>query len=256
MKWFKILVVVFMLLALPPAVGAWGWVTHREVVEVSYNALPDNVRGKLNYSMIYDGSTWPDEYRTTSDPYGRTFPSSGHIQPASRTQAEYWLELAENYYRDNDYDNASLSLGIAAHYIADSVVVVHNIGWTDLHYEFEDQGAQLTPAEPSGIQDFDLEQKLKEFHDSAQEDWQTWQNTRSQSIVQEGVDLAASYTYNSWCQALGVVPAFQSEASAQPMDSRVVAAVVTVVFLAIVAGLGVKRIRERRFGDSQAPPFQ
>jgi len=233
--------VLFVLLA--PHAYAWKWATHEAVAKAAYDQLPENVRIHLSYTIIEDGSTWPDEYRDTPDPYGRTFPSSGHIQLGSRTQAAYWLTEAENRYRENDFDNASLYLGIAAHYIADSTALVHNIGWTDLHSEFEQQGASISPATPSGISGFDLAQKLTEFYNAASTKWQQWLGSRDPSIVQEGVDAAASYTYNAWCQALGVTPNYASGLS---IDFRLIAAIVLVVLVVIIA-VGMKRYYREEF---------
>lgn len=230
---------VFLLLALAPQTKAWEGQTHRDVAQAAFQELPDNVQALLDYSRIYDGSTWPDVYRTSADPFGWTFPSSGHIQTSSRGQAEQWLAQAENRYLENDYENASLYLGIACHYIADSVTLVHNISWTDLHYDYEDAGAQLAPAEPSGIADFDLEQKLTDYYNGAQAKWQIWRSTRDQSIVQEGVDLAASYTYNAWCQVLGVTPAILPETSF-PIDPKLIA-VAAIVVIMVLSIVGKKR---------------
>jgi hypothetical protein len=240
MKKLHILLCIFLLLALAPQTKAWEWKTHQDVVQVAFQELPENIQALLNYSKIYDGSTWPDKYRTEPDPYGRTFPSIPcHVQPGSRDQAEYWIEQAGQAYQENDYENASLDLGIAAHIIADSVTLVHNISWTDLHYEYEDQGAQLTPAEPSGIQNFSLEQKLTEYYSGAQAKWQSWLGTRDQAIVQEGVDFAASYTYNAWCQALGIVPSAWQQTGFS-IDARFVAIAVLVVIIVLVL-VGRKR---------------
>lgn len=231
---------VLLLLALAPQARAWNWKTHWDVVQVAYQELPENVKAVLSYTMIYEGAVWPDRYRNTPDPYGRTFPSSGHIQTASRAQATYWLEQAGGYYMDNDYDNAALALGIAAHYISDSVALVHNIGWTDLHEEFEDQGESFTPTKPLGIHNFNLEQKLTEYYTGAQSKWQRWLSTRDQTIVKEGVNLAASYTYNAWCQALDIVPTSWEEQTGQLIDFRVIAAVALVVLIVVIA-VGMKR---------------
>lgn len=244
-----ILIVPLVLLALfAPQARAWNGPTHRAVAKAAYDQLPENVRIHLSYAIIEDGSTWPDVYRNTPDQYERTFPSSGHIQPSSRTQAAYWLTAAENCYRENDFDNASLYLGIAAHYIADSTALVHNIGWTDLHEEFEQLGASISPATPSGISGFDLAQKLTEFYNAASAKWQQWLGSRDQSVLQEGVDAAASYTYNAWCQALGVTPHYEETGSS--IDFRLIAAIVFVV-LVIAVAVGMKRYyREEPIGYS------
>jgi len=241
-KKYLILTAVLLLLLVPRA-NAWNWKTHWDVVEAAYQELPENVKAVLSYTIIRDGAVWPDRYRNTPDPYGRTFPSSGHIQPGSRTQAAYWLTAAENCYWENDFDNASLYLGIAAHYIADSTALVHNIGWTDLHEEFEQQGESISPAAPSGISGFDLTQKLTEFYNAASGKWQQWLSSRDQSILQEGVDAAASYIYNAWCQALGVTPHYTPGLS---IDFRLVAAIILVVLIVAIL-VGMKRFYSEKF---------
>lgn len=230
---------VLLLLALAPQTYAWNWKTHWDVVQVAYQELPENVKVLLSYTIIRDGAVWPDRYRDTPDPYGRTFPTSGHIQPASRAQAVYWLEQARVYYWENNYDNAALALGTASHYIADSVSLVHNVGWTDLHFEFEDQGEWFTPAKLAGISNFDLEQKLTEYYNGAQAKWQRWLGTRDQTIVREGVDLAASYTYNAWCQALSVTPREAQETSLS-IDFRLIAGIILVILVVVIV-IGMKR---------------
>jgi hypothetical protein len=171
-KMYLILAVVVLLLLVPRA-KAWEGSTHQAVAEAAYNELPENVKIHLNYvSLVVDGAVWPDWYRRNPDPWGRTFPD--HIPPGSRTQAKSWLLMAENKYQEGDYDNASLYLGIASHFIADSVSLVHNIGWSDLHYEYKGQGASLTPAKPTPIENFNLDKKLIEFQESAYTAWQRW----------------------------------------------------------------------------------
>jgi len=240
MKKKYLVLAVVVLLLLVPMTEAWEGSTHRAVAEAAYNELPENVRIHLNYTFLIDGSVWPDWYRRDPDPWGRTFPD--HIQPGSRIQAKSWLLMAENRYEENDYDNASLYLGIASHFIADSVTIVHNIGWTDLHYEFEGQGASLTPAKPTPIENFDLDNELIKFNKSAQDTWQRWLSTRDVAIVQEGVDLAATYTYNAWCQVLGVELTYPS--SYPSSDFRLVALAVLIVLI-VASAIGIIRRRHR-----------
>jgi len=238
MKKMYLILAVIALLALVPMAKAWEGSTHQAVADAAYNELPENVRTHLDYTWISDGSRWPDWYRTDPDPWDRTFPSSGHIQPGSRMQAKSWLLMAKNRYEENDYDNASLYLGIASHYIADSVTLVHNIGWTDLHYEYEGQGASLIPAEPTPIENFDLDEKLTEYNKAAQDTWQRWLSTRDVAIVQEGVDLAAAYTYNAWCQALGVEFTYTSYTSNQSINFKLVALAVLIVLI-VASAIGI-----------------
>jgi len=244
MKKTCLILAAILLLLLAPGANAWRWATHSAVARAAYEELPENIKIHLDYNRIVeDGAIWPDKYNDTLDPYGRTFP--GHFQPQSRNWAVYWLAEAKNCYEDGDYDNASLYLGIASHYIADSTALVHcgvhsydNPGWA-LHTEFEQQGWYLSPARPSAISGFDLRQKLAEFQSGASVMWQQWLGSRHQSIVQEGVDLAASYTYNAWCQALGV-PLPEAQGVGSSMDFRLIAGVALVILIVIMA-VGMKR---------------
>jgi len=239
MKWKPLILSAFLLLALIPQTQAWKWETHQRVAQEAFDALPENIRQNLVWSAIYEGSTWPDKYKDVPDPYGRTFPD--HFPPASITQAEYWLERAKESYLDGDYNNASLYLGIASHYIADSASLAHNpphaYDW-DKHEEFEQRGAGLWPAVPTLIAGFNLRQKLTEFYNAAPTVWQRWLDARAQAIVQEGVDLSASYTYNAWYEKLvGAIPSQE----AQPSDVPVVAVGVAFAALAAAIAVGMKR---------------
>ena len=229
-----------LLLLLVPGANAWKWSTHRAVARAAYDEIPENVRIHLNYMIVEDGSTWPDEYRNTPDPYGRTFPSSGHIQPGSRTQAAYWLTEAGNRYWENDFDNTSLYLGIAAHYIADSMTLVHNVSYNEYYHNlYESQGGYLTPAKPTAIPNFNLEQKLTEYHNGANGKYQSWLSSQDTSIVQEGVDLSAAYIYNAWCQALGApLPEVQGVGSF--IDFRLIAMGALIILIVAIA-IGAKR---------------
>lgn len=186
--------VTLLLVRFAPPAQAWGWITHRGVVKVAYDELPAEIRARLDWDAIYDGSTLPDR---------------DHSYHQS-TGAE-WLERAREDILKGDYYNASLALGVASHLIADDVALPHcESVWSiinyDEHSEFENQGKPLSPARPCLISNFDLEQALKEYSDNALDKWQEWTQTSSTSIVQEGVDLAASYTFNAWYQVLETVP--------------------------------------------------
>ncbi|MEW6592183.1 MAG: zinc dependent phospholipase C family protein [Candidatus Hadarchaeota archaeon] len=246
---------VLLLLATARGAQAWNGKTHQDIAEAAHQKLPDNLRLLLSYTTVQEGAVWPDRYRTTPDPSGRTFPSSGHIQPASRAQADNWLKQAENRYLENDLENAALYLGIAAHLISDSVTLVHNIDWTNLHEVYEAQGEQFYPAEPWGIAGFNLEQKLAEYYNGASAKWQSWQSTRDPNIVSEGVDLAASYTYNSWSQALGISPQMQPEQLNQPINLGL-AATAAIVILVVAAAAFYRHYRHGKSSGYSSVPLQ
>jgi hypothetical protein len=235
-----------LLLVFAPQVQAWEWSTHRQIVQVVYDELPDNVKVNLDWSLIYEGSTWPDLYRHNPDPrYGLTYPS--HFQPEARDQAEHWLEKAQTYYQDGDFDDASLALGIAAHYIADASCLAHNPPYAydwDLHGEFEYWGTQISPDRPWGIPNFDLRQALTQIEMGAPDKWQRWLQTRDLSIVQEDLNNATMYTYNAWCQALDVTPRSPPpQESIWPVDPRIIAG---TIFAILVVSMVIGRRRYYR----------
>jgi hypothetical protein len=231
MKKTYLILTAVLLLLLAPQASAWGHTTHKAVARAAYEELPENVRIHLIYTRIEYGSTLPDTDR-------QTYPD--HAQPGSRAQAAYWLTEAGSRYRKNDFDGASLALGIAAHYIADSMCLVHNVPYNpEKHYLYESQGAYLIPAKPAAIPNFNLEQKLTEYHNGASEKYRSWLSGQDPSIVQEGVDLAASYTYNAWCQTLGA-PLPEAQGASSFVDFRLIAGVALVILIVIIA-VGAKR---------------
>jgi hypothetical protein len=231
MKKAHLILAAVLLLLLVPGANAWKWSTHRAVARAAYEKLPENVRIYLIYTRVEYGSTLPDTDR-------QTYPD--HAQPGSRAQAAYWLTEAGSRYRENDFDGASLALGIAAHYIADSMCLVHNVSYNpEKHDLYESQGAYLTPAEPTAIPNFNLEQKLTEYHKGANGKYQSWLSGQDLSIVQEGVDLSASYTYNAWCQTLGA-PLPEAQGAGSFVDFRLIAGVALVILIVIIA-VGAKR---------------
>jgi len=238
MRKLPLLLFVLLLLALVPQAQAWEWATHRRVVEAAYEELPENIRARLSRDWIREGSTWPDRYKYEPDPrYGQTYP--GHFQPEARGHAAYWLARARGYYRNGDFEDASLALGIASHYIADACCLAHNpphaYDW-NLHAELESRAAGLWPERPEGIPNFDLQRVLVQIETDAPSKWKRWLQTRDTSILQEDLNDATSYTYNAWCQALDVAPRI-AEKSIWP--NLVVATALAV--LAVSVAIGVKR---------------
>lgn len=233
------LVSIALLLALAPQAQAWKASTHYRIVQAAYDGLPENIRANLNLGLIKDGSTRPDQYVDKPDEYGQTYPN--HFQPKARAQAEHWLGVAKSYYRNGDFDNASLALGIASHYIADACCLAHNPPYTyywNLHEEFEDRGTRIWPKQPWGISNFDLSQMLEQAETNASVKWERWIQTRDISIVQEDLNNAAVYTYNAWCRALDVEPSLL-EKWASPIDLGLVA--VALMVLIVCVAVGIKR---------------
>ena len=197
----KTVPIFVLLLMFAPATSALGSTAHRGVARAAYDELPENIRARLNLSTILDGSTLPDRDRAKYDHYAT---DATYV----RSRASEWLERARGSYGRSDFYEASLCLGIASHFISDAASLPHSIdGETpEEHDEFEGQGNLLQPERPVLISSFDWEENLRRYSEGASTKWQQWLNTHDQSIVQEGIDLAASCTYNAWYRVLETEP--------------------------------------------------
>ena len=111
-------ITLFLILLLTPVVSAWNWDTHQAFDDSVYYRLDDNIKSKLNLGLMEYGSIIPDkEFKDFTR----------HSFPLAIKQAEYWIEKARDNLHDGDYNNASLSFGIASHYIVDSFSAPHSI---------------------------------------------------------------------------------------------------------------------------------
>lgn len=223
---------ILLVLALASQVQAWGWDAHGNIIDAAYDALPDNIRELLVPYKIEDGWKAPD------DPWG-DYP---HTFPDKYDDTVNALEKAREYYRKGRYSDSSFWLGVAAHYIQDMVTLPHCVygeSW-DQHVYFESTVAETLPiTTPSRIDNFNLYNELYAYNELAQQKWDAWlDNTENTYYVQEGLDLAASLTYNAWLQTLeNVVPL---EGEAWPVDPRLLAAVALAVVIVCVA-IGARR---------------
>lgn len=223
---------IVLLLALAPQVQAWGWEVHRRIVDVAYETLPENIRDLLVPYKIEEGWKAPD------DPWG-DFP---HTFPDKYDDAVSALRKARDYYQKAQYSDASFWLGVAAHYIQDMVSLPHCVEGEprDQHDYFESTVAgMLSPATPSRTDNFDLYSELRVYNDLAQQKWDNWLATENVAYVQEGLDLAASLTYNAWLQTLENVVPLEGE-QAWPVDPRLLAAVALAVVVMCMA-IGMRR---------------
>jgi hypothetical protein len=215
-----------LVLATASRIQAWGWDAHENITEVAYDALPDNIKDLLILSKIEEGWKAPDDWK-----------DHPHEFPDKYSQAVDALEKAREYYQRAQYSDASFWLGVAAHYIQDMVSLPHCVyGETrEEHKYFESTVARtLSIAAPSRMENFDLYSELQTYNDESRQKWDNWLATENTVYVQEGLDLAASLTYNAWYQTLeNVVPA---EAPTLPLlpvaTAGAVAALIIVVILA------------------------
>ncbi|MFN4132892.1 MAG: zinc dependent phospholipase C family protein [Candidatus Hadarchaeales archaeon] len=193
---------IFLLISTPLS-AAWVGDTHREVAAAAYRELPENIRNLLNLDAILTGATLPDRERES---YGHRYPATDH--PYVRQKAVEWVERVRENWLAGDYHSASLAMGILSHFIADATSLPHCINDETItaHSNFEESGRDLKAAPPSFISGFELEKALEECREAAEAKWRQWLKSMDKSTVQEGVNLAATYTYNAWVQALEIDP--------------------------------------------------
>lgn len=111
-------------------VSAWNWPTHEEFSVKVHESFPQDIKSNLNLTLIKEGSIMPDK---VFQDYER------HSYPNSVEMADYWLRVSHNSYLEGNYTVASVSLGIATHYISDSFAAPHNVNNEDysMHSKFE-----------------------------------------------------------------------------------------------------------------------
>jgi hypothetical protein len=220
----KIVWILPIVLLLTPAAQAWGWDTHKNITDVAYDSLPDNIKDLLTPSKIEEGWKAPDDWG-----------DHPHMFPDKYPQAVDALEKAKEYYQTDQYSDASFWLGVAAHYIQDMVSLPHCVyGETyEEHVYFESTVARtLSIAAPSLVENFDLFGQLYTYNNQSRQKWDDWLATENTVYVQEGLDLAASLTYNAWYQTLAnVVPA---EAPSLPLLPVATAGAVTALIIMVI----------------------
>lgn len=245
MRKLHLAVCLLLILASVPCVNAWAWVTHYDIVEAAFNALPENVRDNLSFTLIKRGSVAPD-----NEDFGHPHRYSNTVMNASA-----WLEQAKIDYFEGRYDNASYDLGVAAHFISDSTVVpyhnVYPLQDFDLHDEYESIGSGVEAAPPSYIQNFDLEEMLSEFNQDSLNRLNGWINAGNDQklqMVKEDVDRAATYTYNAWVQTLEIEVQV-SESSSFLIDGRLIAAIILAVLVIIIVIYGRRPRKSANVAD-------
>ena len=169
---YLIFLIIFLLI---PQVHAWGFNTHKNIIEYVYFNLPLEVQHELNLTRLKEGSIMPDlVFQDTTK----------HHYPYSLTEAKRWL--------NNDSD-LSLNICIAAHYITDSFAAPHNIfgeNYKD-HATFEKQVGNYYPISDCGNYNFKLEDLKVGTANS--KDWYIWLKTKDVTIPQREIDQATKF---------------------------------------------------------------
>jgi hypothetical protein len=187
----KIIIISIFLFALPllqmPAVSAWNWNTHQEIVESNYYSLPADMRQNLNLEMMKEGS---------NDPDFKFFDFKYHSYPNSYSKATYWLNKAQKYYKNGNYNYASYCYGVASHYISDSFAAPHaaSIRGSD-HILYEAKASFLNP-EVTRVKG-DLNSTMYEGDLNGEKSWNKWIKSKDDYIIQNNLNQATGASYNA-----------------------------------------------------------
>mgnify|MGYP001617633596 CR=1 FL=1 len=183
-----------------PFATAWNWDTHPAIAESAYYRLDDSLREKLSLDLIKEGSIMPDKVFHDFTKHGF---------PRALPEAERWLRSTREFLNKQQYDNASLSFGIASHYITDSFAAPHSISGEPypLHQLYEKQAAQNYFYAECTSESFELGDVL--YTGSQQgKTWGEWTDTRDAQLPQLAVRDATFYltgiameTFNSTCRS-------------------------------------------------------
>lgn len=179
-----LLVLMFALVQAPTAV-AWTSVTHDDIVDEVYYALPTDAQHNLSLEIMRSAS---------DDPDFKFFDYRYHSYPASYGKADYWLDQGELAYKNGDYNQASYSFGVASHYISDSFDAPHCVGGTTgYHTLYEIQATALYPhiIFKSG----NLKSLMASGYNKGGYSWYSWMASRDSSYVQDDLNRATSACY-------------------------------------------------------------
>jgi hypothetical protein len=190
LKEFVYIYIVFTvsLLVFIPAVDAWSWKTHSDIVDVVYYGLPVDVQQKLDLNIMRDGSNDPDE---------KFHDFTYHSYPKSYDKAEYWLNQGKTDYNNGNYKNASYDYGVAAHYISDTFSAPHGVSGESSsdHSKYEDHGKKLTPV--ATYNSSDLNSMMQDGKNQDALSWSNWVQNQDDSIIQNDLNRGTSATLSA-----------------------------------------------------------
>ncbi len=170
-----------------PAVSAWNWNTHEEIVESNYNSLPLTIKENLDLNAMKQGAVDPD-FKFLDFKY--------HGYPNSYQKAEEWLNRGQKSYEKSDYYYASYCYGVASHYITDSFSAPHSAGISGPNHTLYEAKASFL--EPEVIQsNDDLNSALIDGQPKCKADWNNWLKSKDDSYIQNDMNMATSASYNA-----------------------------------------------------------
>lgn len=170
-----------------PAVSAWNFDTHKQIVETDYYSLSPEVQQNLDLNTMKEGSLAPDF---------NFFDFKYHSYPNSYDKSIYWLNRGQKYYIVGDYNDASYCYGVASHYISDSIAAPHAAGIKGTeHTRYEMEASFLTPQlVPSKG---DLKSSLESGCSDGEKSWNKWIISRSDDDIQNNLNEATGASYNA-----------------------------------------------------------
>lgn len=182
-----------LLLLLLLSVSAWNWATHEELSVKIYNSFPADVKSNLNLTLVQEGSLVPDKI---FQDYER------HSYPNSVERIDYWLTKSHDSYLEGNYTIASLSLGIATHYISDSFAAPHNVKNEDysMHAKFETEAEGMPFYASCTVGRKDAEDYISKAA-VGKTDWGLWLRNKANKIQSKELSnalyagYALSHTY-------------------------------------------------------------
>lgn len=163
-----------LLLLLLLFVSAWTWPVHENFSAKIYDSFPADVKSNLNLTLIQEGSLMPDKL---IQDYER------HSYPDSVEAIDYWLTRSHDSYLESNYTVASLSLGIATHYIADSFSAPHNVANEDnsMHSKFETEAEKMLFYSSCTVGKKDVESYISKAA-VGKTDWGFWLRNKANKI--------------------------------------------------------------------------
>jgi len=180
------------------SVAAWNWDAHEAMVMSVYYRLDPALREHLSVERLAEGSIMPDKVFRDYQKHGF---------PRSLPEAERWLQSTHSFLAQEDYSNASLSFGIASHYLTDSFSAPHSISGEpySLHQLYEDQASQAYDYAECPLNSFALAEAIMTGTEQGKT-WGSWVATRDAALPRHAVHDAtlslttvASDVFNSTC---------------------------------------------------------
>ena len=191
-----------------PAVSAWNWNTHQEIVESDYYSLPADMQQNLNLYIMKKGSLVPDFV---------FFDFKYHSYPNSYGKAAYWLNEGQKYYKNGDYYYASYCYGVASHYISDSFAAPHAAGIFGPNHNLYELKASFLKPEVVNVTG-DLNSTMYNGDSNGEKSWKSWIKSKNNSLVQNDLNHATGASYNAMYSSLS--DAYPLEENNSPEDTK------------------------------------